>query len=155
MRANGQPHQGDIQVSNTPQPSRFVSIYPLLLAAMIGGTLVDQMYSWAIRQTLAPGTYGAAASKVSDALLMLALLVLIAGFVSVLPSAGRARLLFAESLAVFSLEFVVPVIAATVHGSAAYASSVGPLLRTLLLTSALLLAFVATHPVVLPTSRHS
>jgi hypothetical protein len=120
----------------------------LLLAAMAGGALVDQMYFRAIRATLPREYRGALTSQVADALLLLVLPVLIAGGIAVSYSTGRARALYVASLAVFSLEFLLPLFAGAVPSGGAYLQMVGPFLRVLVLSGALLLAFMGTREVV-------
>jgi hypothetical protein len=130
-------------MSDSSRPSLFTSAYPLLLSVMAGGAMVDQMYSRAIRATLPPEARSAVSSQVQDALLMLALPVLIAGGVCVLLSAGRARQLFVASIAIFSLEFVLPALAGAVPSGAMYLGMVGPFLRMLVMLGALAFAFMA------------
>jgi hypothetical protein len=134
-------------MTDTARPSLLTSAYPLLLAVLAGGAMVDQMYFRAIRATLPPAARSAVSSHVADALLMLALPVLIAGGVSVLLASGRARQLFVASIAIFSLEFLLPALAGAVPSGEVYLGMVGPLLRMLIMLGALACAFLATRQV--------
>jgi hypothetical protein len=124
-----------------------ISFYPLLLAAKAGGVVVDQIYARAL-QLQAPDRYSGITSEVADALLLLTLPVLLAGAVSLWISGGRSRALVVASLAVFSLNFVLPVLASFMSGGMASLEQAGPMLRIAVQLGALLPAVLAVREVV-------
>jgi hypothetical protein len=111
-------------------PRLLTGIYPLLLALMAGGILVDMLYG------------RSAPAGAADALLLLVLPVLVAGVLAATLAAGRARRLFLLSLAIFSLEFLLPALAAALPGGAATLAGAGPLLRIGIQLAAMLFAFL-------------
>ncbi len=122
-------------MSGTSTPRLVASLYPALLAFVAGGAFVDKLYS----RAAANGNN--AARSVGDALLILALPVMAAGFLAAVLSEGRTRAFFVLSLAVFSLEFLLPALVAVLPGGAWF-SQVGPFLRAAVLFGALLIAFL-------------
>jgi hypothetical protein len=122
-------------------PKRLVSgIYPLLLAFMAGCVFVDQLYARLVA--------GAASTPraVGDALLLLALPVLVLGLLAAVLGEGRARALFALSIAVFSLELLLPALIGQLPGGA-WLTQTGPLLRGTVVLGALLLACLGQREV--------
>jgi hypothetical protein len=122
-------------VSATVTTRLVAGVYPLLLAFTAGCVLIDQLYA----HSTAGGTPVAAA--VADTLLLLALPVLAAGLVATMLGEGRSRALFALSLAVFCLEFLLPALVTMLPGGA-WLTQTGPLLRGAVVLGALLLAFL-------------
>lgn len=115
--------------------------YPLLLAFTAGCAFIDQRYAHAHAQL------GNATSRsMGDALLLVAVPVLLAGLLATAAGAGRARILFALSLAVFSLELLLPALVALLPGGA-WLTQTGPLLRATVLLGALVLATLAQREV--------
>ena len=113
-------------------------IYPLLLAFVAGGALVDRLYAQA-------GT-GAAARGVADAMLWLTMLVMAGGALAVAFSRGRPRLFYAVSLGVFSLHVLLPALVSALPGGA-WLTQVGPFLRAAVLLGALVIALLAQREV--------
>jgi hypothetical protein len=109
--------------------------------------VVDQIYARAL-QLQAPDRYSGITSEVADALLLLTLPVLLAGAVSLWISGGRSRALVVASLAVFSLNFVLPVLASFMPGGMASLEQAGPMLRIAVQLGALLPAVLAVREVV-------
>jgi hypothetical protein len=123
-------------------PKRLVTgVYPLLLAFMAGCVFVDQLY---VR--LAASGIAATPRTVADTLLLLALPVLALGLLAAALGEGRSRALFALSLAVFSLEFLLPVLIGLLPGGA-WLTQTGPLLRGAVVLGALLLACLGQREV--------
>lgn len=120
--------------SSTP---RFVaSLYPALLAFVAGGAFVDRLYSRA-----AANDSAGAAHHASDALLLLAVPVMAGGLLAAVLTDGRTRAFFVLSIAVFSLEFLLPALVSVLPGGAWF-SETGPFLRATVLFGALLIAFL-------------
>ena len=115
-------------------------IYPLLLAFIAGGALVDRLYA----QASAAGLD--AARGVADAMLWLTLLVMAGGALAVAFSSGRSRMFYAISLAVFSLHLLLPLLVTALPGGA-WLTQVGPLLRAGVLLGALAIAFLGQREV--------
>lgn len=105
-----------------------IALYPLLLALMSGGILVDMLYG----RRAPPGA--------ADALLLLSLPVLVAGLLATGLATGRARALLVVSLAIFSLEFLLPMFAAALPGGGAWLAGAGPYLRIGIQLAAMLFA---------------
>ena len=122
-------------MSGPSTPRLVASLYPALLAFVAGGAFVDKLHS----RAAANGSD--AAHSVGDALLMLALPVIAGGLLAALLSEGRTRAFFVLSLAVFSLEFLLPALIAVLPGGAWF-SQIGPFLRAAVLFGALLIAFL-------------
>ncbi len=125
----------------------WMSFYPLLLAAKTGGVLIDQLYARTLLEQ-APDRYAGITSEVADALLLLILPVVIAGALALWISDGRSRLLISASLAVFSLNFLLPVLASFLPGGMASLEQAGPWLRIAVQAGALTLAVLAIREVV-------
>ena len=83
--------------------------------------------------------------RVSDLLLLGSAAVFLAGLLSAWLLHGVARTLVIASLAVFCLEFLLPVVASLLPGGAIYFATLGPALRVGILLSALGLALLATR----------
>jgi hypothetical protein len=115
-------------------------IYPVLLAFMAGGIFIDQLHAHA--KAMADEASGHA---VADALLMLCLPVVVAGVAAAVLGAGRTRLLFALSLCVFAMEFLLPPLVKVLPGGA-WLTLVGPRLRAIAVLAALGLALLALVP---------
>lgn len=116
--------------------SRLVaSLYPALLAFVAGGAFVDRLYARAVANG------GNAARSVGDALLILALPVMAGGLLAAVLSEGRSRAFFVLSLAVFSLELLLPALVSVLPGGAWF-SQIGPFLRAAVLLGALLIALL-------------
>jgi hypothetical protein len=132
-----------------PEPNRitwWAGAYPLLLALMLGATWVDRIYAQAF-EARPEFAAGPAAQNVADLLLLLAALTLLAGLMAAWLWQGRARMLCAASLIVFSLEFVLPAAVRALPGGGIYLQQIGPVLRFAILFGALLLAALATRKV--------
>ncbi len=123
-------------MSGSSTPRLVASLYPLLLAFVAGGACVDKLYS----RAAATGNDGAARS-VGDALLILALPVMAGGLLAAVLSEGRSRAFFVLSIAVFSLEFLLPALISMLPGGEWF-SQIGPFLRAAVLFGALLIAFL-------------
>jgi hypothetical protein len=121
--------------------------YPLLLAFMAGATWVDRIYYHSLRMAMPESVLAIATGRVADRMLLLSALVLAAGALCAWLLHGVARSLVIASLAVFCLEFLLPVLATMVPGGAVYLSVLGPPLRLGILMVALLLALFATRKV--------
>ncbi len=124
----------------------WMSFYPLLLAAKTGGVLVDQLYARTLRLQ-APERYASITSEVADALLLWVFPVAMAGALALWRSDGRSRLLVSASLAVFSLNFLLPVLASIAPGGMAALEQAGPWLRIAVQAGALTLAVLAIREV--------
>jgi hypothetical protein len=88
-----------------------------------------------------------ATSRVADRLLLLSLLVVVAGVLCAWLLQGTSRRLVVASLAVFSLEFLVPVLVVALPGGQIYLAIVGPVLRVGIVLVALGLSLLATRRV--------
>jgi hypothetical protein len=115
-------------------------IYPLLLAFVAGGALVDRLYA----QAAASGADGA--RGVADAMLWLTMLVMAGGALAVAFSRGRPRVFHAISLAVFGLHVLLPALVSALPGGAWF-TQVGPFLRAAVLLGALVIALLAQREV--------
>jgi hypothetical protein len=120
-------------------------VYPLLLALMGGAVWVDRVYSRSLDDAVPAGVLATAGVQVADGLLLLSLAVLVSGAVAVRLLSGIARHLCLASIAVFSLEFLVPVLVRSLPGGGYYIDVVGPFLRVAILAMALGLAVMATR----------
>lgn len=140
------PHREGIVIEQFYRKMMWASAYPLLLALMAGATWVDRIYSHALRHS-ADGLLAVATSRVADRLLLLSLLVVAAGLVGAWLMHGVARRLVVASLAVFSLEFLVPVMVTALTGGGIYLAIVGPMLRVAIVLVALSLSLLATRRV--------
>lgn len=140
------PHREDIVIEQFYKKMLWASAYPLLLALMAGATWVDRIYSHALRNAAADGLVAVATSRVADRLL-LSLLVVVAGVLCAWLLHGTARRLVVASVAVFSLEFIVPVLVAAMPGGEIYLAIVGPVLRVGIVLAALGLCLLATRRV--------
>src|SRR5512139_2052334 len=123
----------------------WASAYPLLLALMAGAAWVDRIYHHTLRVAVPDSALALATGRVADRLLMMSAVVLASGLLSAWLLAGVARGLVIASLAVFCLEFLLPVVAATLPGGAVYLGMLGPALRVGILLVALGLALLATR----------
>ena len=124
-----------------PSAPRFMTgIYPLLLAFVAGGALVDRLYA----QAAAHGSDGA--RGVADAMLWLTMLVMAGGALAVAFSRGRSRVFYAISLGVFSLHLFLPVLVGALPGGEWF-TQVGPFLRAAVLLGALAIAFLGQREV--------
>lgn len=115
--------------------------YPLLLAFTAGCIFIDQLYG-----RLAATGVNTAPRAVADALLLLAVPVLALGALAAALGEGRSRALFVLSLAVFSLEFLLPALLTLLPGGA-WLSETGPLLRGAVVLGALALACLGQREV--------
>lgn len=115
-------------------------IYPLLLAFIAGGALVDRLHA----QAAAAGADGA--RGVADAMLWLTMLAMVGGGLAVAFSHGRARMFYAISLAIFSLHLFLPLLVGALPGGA-WLTQVGPFLRAGVLLGALAIAFLGQREV--------
>jgi hypothetical protein len=122
-------------MSGSSTPRLVASLYPVLLAFVAGGAFVDKLYSRAANGS------DSAARGVGDALLILALPVLAGGLLAAVLSEGRSRAFFVLSIAVFSLEFVLPALISVLPGGVWF-SETGPFLRAAVLLGALLIAML-------------
>ena len=93
------------------------------------------------------GAQAMAMQQVSDRLLLLSVVVLMAGVISAWLLNGTARTLVVASLAVFCLEFLMPVVAGLLPGGAIYLAVLGPALRVGIALVALGLSVLATRRV--------
>jgi hypothetical protein len=123
-------------MSGSSTPRLVASLYPALLAFVAGGAFVDKLYARA-----AANGSDSAARSVGDALLILALPVMAAGLLAAVLGEGRSRAFFVLSIAVFSLEFVLPALIAVLPGGVWF-SEIGPFLRAAVLGGALLIALL-------------
>jgi hypothetical protein len=117
-------------------------VYPLLLAFMAGCVFVDQLRG----RLAATGDADAAPHAVADVLLVLTIPVLALGALAATLGEGRSRALFALSLAVFSLEFLLPALVDLLPGGA-WLTQTGPLLRGAVVLGALGLACLGQREV--------
>jgi hypothetical protein len=115
-------------------------IYPLLLAFVAGGALVDRLYA----QAAAAGADGA--RGVADAMLWLTMLVMVGGGLAIAFSRGRPRLCYAISLGVFSLHLFLPLLVSALPGGI-WLTQVGLFLRAGVLLGALAIAFLGQREV--------
>lgn len=115
-------------------------VYPLLLAFVAGGALVDRLYAGA----LASGAD--ALRNVADAMLWLTMLAMAGGALAVAFSRGRARLYFAVSLGVFALHLFLPLLVSLLPGGE-WLAQIGPYLRAVVLLGALAIAFLGQREV--------
>jgi hypothetical protein len=127
-------------MQGSPVARLAAAIYPVLLALMAGGILIDQIHAHA-----APVGDSPAGHAVADALLLLSLPVIAFGVTAAVLGTGRARLLIAFSLGMFALEFLLPPLVKLLPGGALLAP-VGPQLRATAVVAALLLAMLALLP---------
>ena len=141
------PHREDIVIEQFYKKMLWASAYPLLLALMAGATWVYRIYSHALRNAAADGLVAVATSRVADRLLLLSLLVVVAGVLCAGLLHGTSRRLVVASLAVFSLEFLVPVLVVALPGGQIYLAIVGPVLRVGIVLVALGLCLLATRRV--------
>jgi hypothetical protein len=141
------PDREDIVIEQFYRKMLWASAYPLLLALMAGATWVDRIYSHALRHSAPVGGLAVATSRVADRLLLLSLLVVLAGVLCAWLLHGTSRRLVVASLAVFSLEFLVPVLVTVVPGGEIYLAIVGPVLRVGIVLAALGLCLLATRRV--------
>lgn len=125
----------------------WASVYPLLLALMAGATWVDRIYFHALGKSVPDSVLAVAAQRVADRLLLLSAMVVVAGLCSAGLLHGVARRLVIASLAVFCLEFLMPLLAAALPGGAIYFAMLGPALRIGIVLVALGLALLATRRV--------
>jgi hypothetical protein len=115
-------------------------LYPLLLAFVAGGALVDRLYA----QAAAAGADGA--RGVADAMLWLTMLVMAGGALAVAFSRGRTRVFCAISLGVFSLHLLLPALVNALPGGQ-WLTQVGPFLRAGVLLGALAIAILGQREV--------
>jgi len=123
----------------------WVGAYPLLLALMAGAAWVDRIYAHSLKYSVPDSALALATAQVADRLLLLSAIVLAAGMLAAWLLNGVARGLVFASLAVFCLEFLLPVLAAALPGGAIYFAMLGPALRVGILLMALGLALFATR----------
>lgn len=117
-------------------------VYPLLLAFMAGCVFIDQLHA-----RMGPtGDATAALHATADLLLVLSVPVLAMGALAATLGAGRSRALFALSLAVFSLELLLPALVGLLPGGA-WLTHTGPLLRGAVVLGALCLACLGQREV--------
>jgi hypothetical protein len=141
------PRREDIVIEQFYRKMLWASAYPLLLALMAGATWVDRIYSHSLRYSAADSQVALATSRVADRLLLLSLLVVVAGVLCAWLLQGTSRRLVVASLAVFSLEFLVPVLVVALPGGQIYLAIVGPVLRVGIVLVALGLSLLATRRV--------
>jgi hypothetical protein len=141
------PAREDIVIEQLYRKILWAGAYPLLLALMAGATWVDRIYAHSLRAAAQQGAPVAATQLVSDRLLLLSAVVLLAGMFSAWLLNGTARTLVIASLAVFCLEFLMPVAAALLPGGAIYFAMLGPALRVGIVLVALGLSVLATRRV--------
>jgi hypothetical protein len=125
----------------------WAGVYPLLLALMVGATWVDRIYARSVGSALPDSALAVALQRVSDGLLLLSVVVILAGVLSAWLLQGVARALVIASLAVFCLEFLLPVLAAALPGGAIYFAMLGPGLRIGIMLAALGLSLLACRRV--------
>jgi hypothetical protein len=107
---------------------------------MAGGIFIDQLHA----RAAAMGD-DASGHVVADALLLLALPVILAGAAAAVLGSGRTRLFSALSLGVFAMEFLLPPLLKVLPGGA-WLTLAGPQLRATAVLSALALAVLALLP---------
>jgi hypothetical protein len=112
---------------------------------MAGATWVDRIYYRSLRIPVPDSVLSLATAPVADRLLLLSALVLAAGALCAWLLQGVARSLVIASLAVFCLEFLLPVLGKMLPGGAIYLAQLGPALRLGILLMALVLALFATR----------
>lgn len=139
------PHREDIVIEQYYRKMLWAGAYPLLLAAMAGATWVDRIHAHSLRVAAPNGASIVAMQQVSDRLLLLCALVLAAGLLCAWLLSGVARWLVVGSVAVFCLEFLMPVIAATLPGGKIYFAMLGPGLRMGVVLVALALSVLAAR----------
>jgi hypothetical protein len=127
-------------VTGTGTARLVAGVYPLLLAFTAGCVFIDQLYARAALET------ATSSARAADALLLLALPVLAAGLLATALGEGRSRALFALSIAVFCLEFLLPALVGLLPGGA-WLTQTGPLLRGTVVLGALLLALLGQREV--------
>ena len=141
------PQRENIVIEQLYRKMLWAGAYPLLLALMAGATWVDRIYAHSLRSTAPQGAQAMAMQQVSDRLLLLSVVVLTAGVISAWLLNGTARTLVVASLAVFCLEFLMPVVAGLLPGGAIYLAVLGPALRVGIALVALGLSVLATRRV--------
>jgi hypothetical protein len=141
------PHREDIVIEQYYRKMLWASAYPLLLALMAGATWVDRIYSHALRGSAGDSMVAVATSRVADRLLLLCLVVAVAGVLCASLLNGVSRKLVIASVAVFSLELLVPVLVSVLPGGGVYLAIVGPVLRVGIVLAALGLCLLAARRV--------
>ena len=129
-------------VTTTGTTRLVAGVYPLLLAFMAGCVFIDQLYA----RVTAAGGATAAPHAAADLLLVLAVPVLALGALAATLGEGRSRTLFMLSLAVFSLELLLPALVGLLPGGA-WLTQTGPLLRGAVVLGALGLACLGQREV--------
>jgi hypothetical protein len=133
---------------NAPRTLLIAGVYPLLLAVLTGAAWLDGVYARALHATFREAALHGLFSTVSDALLLLVGLALLAGVAASIFSSGRARVLCVVSLGVLTLELVLPALVSAVPGAAAWLDGNGMLLRLAVLLGALACAVFAVREAV-------
>jgi hypothetical protein len=139
------PHRENIVIEQFYRKMLWAGTYPLLLALMLGATWVDRIYAHSLNAALPASALATPMQRVSDLLLLGSAAVFLAGLLSGWLLSGVARALVMASLAVFCLEFLLPVVANLLPGGALYFATLGPALRVGTLLAALGLALLATR----------
>ena len=115
-----------------------IGAYTLLLAFMAGAGFMDFLYASALRRGVDD-----VFREIADALLFLAMPVILAGLASIALAAGRVRVLAILSLAVYALSFLLPALAGLLPAVGTAMQSTGPFLRGAIALGALAPAALA------------
>jgi hypothetical protein len=139
------PQGENIVIEQFYRKMLWAGTYPLLLAWMVGATWVDRIYAQSLNTALPQVALAAPMQRVSDLLLLGSGAVFLAGLLSAWLLNGVARALVLASLAVFCLEFLLPVMANALPDGALYLAMLGPAVRVGTMLAALGLALLATR----------
>jgi hypothetical protein len=125
-------------------PLVLVSFYAWISAVFFGITFLDIKYSRALKDVVEGSNEPVIFSEISDLLLLLGALAVLAALVAIAFSwnLAAARNLLIASLIILSLEFLIPVLFSRMIQDAQFAD-LGPWLRMLPIGAASLLAFIA------------
>jgi hypothetical protein len=135
-------------MQNTTRSLLIAGVYPALLAVMTGAAWLDGVYAHALRAAFSDAALAPVFSQAADAQLLPAALTWLAGLVAVVITTGRARWLCVASLAVLSLQFLLPALASAIPAVMAALNGNGLLLRMALLLGALAGAFFSLRETV-------
>jgi hypothetical protein len=122
-------------------------VYPVLVSVTTGAVWVDQMYTLRVAPLVSAGKREEFFSGIADNLLFLVSVTFVAGVVAAVRASGRTRWLLIASLVVLSLQVLLPAIVSAVPGATAALHGMGPLLRLVIILTALIVAVRASRQV--------
>jgi hypothetical protein len=121
--------------------------YPVLLSVMMGAIWVDQMYAARIGLLVSAGGREQFFSGIADNLLLLVFATFVAGVIAAIRASGRTRWLLVGSLAVLSLQVLLPMVLNVLPGGATLLHGMGSAVRLVIVLVALGVAINASRRV--------